>query len=202
MVLKMNQIEKIESFAHENGVPIMMDGGVELLIEKIKENNCKSFLELGTAIARTTILVASLSKDMRVVTIERNPIMIQEAKKNIEESGLSSQITLIEGDALEVDNPTGEFDCIFIDAAKSQYGKFFEKYSPLLSKHGIIVIDNLNFHGFVDHPENTTNRNTRQLVGKIKRFRDALPNYEGFETEFYNVGDGVAITRRQNEQIG
>lgn len=196
MVLMMNQIEEIENFAHENNVPIMMDGGVELLLEKIKEYDCKSFLEIGTAIARTTILVARIRPDMKVVTIERNQNMISEAKKNIEESGCAHQITLIEGDALEVENPSGEFDCIFIDAAKSQYGKFFAKYSPLLSKHGIIVIDNLNFHGFVDHPENTTNRNTRQLVGKIKRFRDALPNYEGFETEFYNVGDGVAVTRR------
>ena len=68
-------------------------------------------------LSRTSIEVAKLDPRMRVVTIERNSEMIVQAKKNIEESGLSNQITLIEGDALEV-NVDGMFDCIFIDAAK------------------------------------------------------------------------------------
>lgn len=113
----------LEQYAKEHQVPIMMDGGLKFLLEKLKENQCLSFLELGTAIARTSIEVAKLDSRMKVVTIERNPDMIVQAKKNIEESGLSDQITLIEGDALEVD-VDGMFDCIFIDAAKAQYRRF------------------------------------------------------------------------------
>ena len=93
----------LEQYAKEHQVPIMMDGGLKFLLEKLQENQCLSFLELGTAIARTSIEVAKLDPRMKVVTIERNPDMIVQAKKNIEESGLSDQITLIEGDALEVD---------------------------------------------------------------------------------------------------
>ena len=110
----------LEQYAKEHQVPIMMDGGLKFLLEKLQEKQCLSFLELGTAIARTSIEVAKLDPRMKVVTIERNPDMIVQAKKNIEESGLSDQITLIEGDALEVD-VDGMFDCIFIDAAKAQY---------------------------------------------------------------------------------
>ena len=117
----------LEQYAKEHQVPIMMDDGLSFLLEKLQENQCLSFLELGTAIARTSIEVAKLDPRMRVVTIERNSEMIVQAKKNIEESGLSNQITLIEGDALEV-NVDGMFDCIFIDAAKAQYQRFFEKY--------------------------------------------------------------------------
>lgn len=117
----------LEQYAKEHQVPIMMDGGLKFLLEKLQEKQCLSFLELGTAIARTSIEVAKLDPRMKVVTIERNPDMIVQAKKNIEESGLSDQITLIEGDALEVD-VDGMFDCIFIDAAKAQYRRFFEKY--------------------------------------------------------------------------
>ena len=114
----------LEQYAKEHQVPIMMDDGLSFLLEKLQENQCLSFLELGTAIARTSIEVAKLDPRMRVVTIERNSEMIVQAKKNIEESGLSDQITLIEGDALEV-NVDGMFDCIFIDAAKAQYQRFF-----------------------------------------------------------------------------
>lgn len=140
----------LEQYAKEHQVPIMMDGGLKFLLEKLQENQCLSFLELGTAIARTSIEVAKLDPRMKVVTIERNPDMIVQAKKNIEESGLSDQITLIEGDALEVD-VDGMFDCIFIDAAKAQYRRFFEKYCIHLNENGIIVSDNMNFHGLVEH---------------------------------------------------
>ena len=190
--------EKMNEYAKENHVPVMKDEGVELLKNTLLENNCHSFLELGTAIARTAILVASLQNDMRVVTIERNPDMIAQAKQNIAESGFASRIQLIEGDALEVENPQGPFDCIFIDAAKAQYERFFTKYSPLLSPDGIIVSDNMNFHGLVKHPELTHNRNTKQLVRKIQKYHDFLEGLEQYETEFYDLGDGVAITRRKN----
>ena len=129
----------LEQYAKEHQVPIMMDGGLKFLLEKLQENQCLSFLELGTAIARTSIEVAKLDPRMKVVTIERNPDMIVQAKKNIGESGLSDQITLIEGDALEVD-VDGMFDCIFIDAAKAQYRRFFEKYCIHLNENGIIAV--------------------------------------------------------------
>ena len=106
----------LEQYAKEHQVPIMMDDGLSFLLEKLQENQCLSFLELGTAIARTSIEVAKLDPRMRVVTIERNSEMIVQAKKNIEESGLSNQITLIEGDALEV-NVDGMFDCICNNSA-------------------------------------------------------------------------------------
>ena len=126
---------------------------------------------------------------------EENSQIVQ-AKKNIEESGLSDQITLIEGDALDVD-VDGMFDCIFIDAAKAQYRRFFEKYCIHLNENGIIVSDNMNFHGLVEHPELSRNRNTRQLVRKIHDYHTYLAELSDYETAFYDYGDGVAITRRK-----
>ena len=171
----MNLEKEMNEFAKANHVPVMMDEGVELLIAKVKEYNCKSFLELGTAIARTAIRVASLDPEMRVVTIERNP----------------------EGDALEVELPDQKFDCIFIDAAKAQYTRFFKKYSPLLNSNGIIVTDNMYFHGLVEHPENTNNKNTKDLVRKIRNYHEFLSSLDEFETTLYSKGDGVAVTRRK-----
>ena len=63
-----------------------------------------------------------------------------------------------------------EFDCLFIDAAKAQYQKFFEKYMPLVQKNGICIVDNLDFHGMIFDIDHIKNRNTKQLVKKIKRF--------------------------------
>ena len=190
--------DEMKEYAMDHAVPVMMDEGQEFLISKIKEHKCKSFLEIGTAIAKTSIMVASLDKDMRVVTIERNPDMIEQAQINIDKADCSDRIHLIEGDALEVENPQGPFDCIFIDAAKAQYIRFFEKYCPLLSDNGIIITDNMEFHGLVKHPENTKNRNTRQLVLKIQKYHDYLEQLADYQTEFYSIGDGIALTRRKS----
>ena len=96
------QEEQLRIYAKEHHVPVMFEDGLAFLIQLVKENEIKSFLEIGTAIAKTAITVASLGKNIEVVTIERDPEMIKEAKINIANSNVSEQIQLIEGDANEV----------------------------------------------------------------------------------------------------
>ena len=190
----MADIKELEQYAMEHGIPIIQDEGLKLLKQKIIEYDCHSFLEIGTAIGRTALVVADLVDPMRVVTIERDPQMIEQAKANLEGH---TNIQLIEGDALEVPLPKGPFDCIFIDAAKAQYIRFFTRFCPLLSENGIIISDNMNFHGLVDHPERTHNRNTKALVRKIRGYREIVMALSDYETKLYDQGDGVAITKRK-----
>ena len=132
---------------------------------------------------------------LNVTTIERDPDMIRQARRNIAESGQS--VRLVEADAREADIQ-GTFDLIFIDAAKSQYRRFFERYAPLLSEHGIIVTDNMKFHGMVDHPERTQTRHTRGLIRRLREYRQYLESLEDWETEFLDDrGDGIAVSRRK-----
>lgn len=188
--------EDLLTYAKEHHVPVMQEAGLQFLMDQLQQHHCKQFLEIGTAIAKTSIAIAQSFPDIQIVTIERNPEMIQQAKQNIVDAGLESRILLIEGDALEVSIPDRVYDCIFIDAAKAQYQRFFERYCPFLSQDGIIITDNMEFHGLVQHPELTKNRNTKQLVRKIQKYHEYLENLTEFDTEFYSIGDGVAITRR------
>lgn len=188
---------ELKRFTTKHQVPVMMDDGLQFLLETIMNQKGQRVLEIGTAIAKTAIAIASLDDSIQVTTIERDPEMIAQAKKNIKEAGLEERIHLIEGDANEVSIPSEKFDIIFIDAAKAQYQRFFAKYSPLLSEDGIIISDNMSFHGLVEHPENTKNRNTKHLVRKIAAYKDFLKNHSSFDTIFYSIGDGVALTRRK-----
>ena len=165
----------IEDYAHENNIPIMLSDGIEFLTDFIKKNNVKRILEIGSAIGYSAIRMALVSEDIHVVTIERDTLRYNEAVKNINDFGLSERIDIRLADALECD-VDGEFDLIFIDAAKAQYIKFFEKYKSNLAKDGVIISDNLSFHGMVDNMDSITNRNTRQLVGKIAKYIDFLKN--------------------------
>ena len=119
--------------------------------------------------------------------------MYDKAIENIKAFNLGNRIDVIFGDALDVEiNET--YDLIFIDAAKSQYIKFFEKFKHNLDKKGVIVTDNLEFHGLVEDSSNCS-RNTKQLVNKIKKYIEFLKNNEEFETNFFSIGDGISISK-------
>ena len=167
------------------------------IIEYIKKNNIKNILEIGTAIGYSSIRFASINKDINVTTIERDDNMYQEAVKNVKNNNLEDRINIIHKDALDT-NIEGKYDLIFIDAAKSQYIKFFEKYKYNLDKNGVIITDNLSFHGLVEDDSKTKNRNTLQLVKKIRKYIDFLKNNEEFDTEFLNYGDGISISKLKN----
>ena len=187
----------IEEYAHANNIPIMMSDGIEFLTDFIKKNNVKRILEIGSAIGYSAIRMALVSDDVNVVTIERDTDRYNEAVVNINDFGLSDRINIIHDDALEC-SIDGKFDLIFIDAAKAQYIKFFEKYKHNLDVNGVIVSDNLDFHGMVNNIDSITNRNTKQLVRKISNYIDFLKNNDEFDTEFFSIGDGIGISKRKS----
>lgn len=188
------RISDLEEYARINHVPIMLKDGIEFLINYIKENNIKSILEIGTAIGYSSIKMALVNDDIKVTTIERDSNMYNEALKNIKAFNLDNRINVIYSDALDVEL-NDKYDLIFIDAAKSQYIKFFNKFKDNLTDNGVIITDNLSFHGLVEDSSNCS-RNTKQLVNKIKKYIEFLKDNEEYKTEFISIGDGISITKK------
>ena len=193
-------INEIRTYAKENNVPIMLDDGIEYLTNYIIKNNVNSVLEIGTAIGYSAIMMALANPSLSVTTIERDEKRYLEALKNIKKLNLENRITLIFNDALDV-NITGKFDLIFIDAAKAQSIKFFEKFEKNLNPTGVIITDNIKFHGLVDkNEEEIESRNLRALVRKVKEYITYLNENERYETEFLELGDGISISRKINPE--
>lgn len=188
-------IKEMEAYAQANQVPIMQAEGIEFFQKLVEEEPIKRILELGTAIGYSAIQLARLNPKIQVVSIERDEKRYQMAVENVKRSGLSNQITLIFDDIMNVELKD-EFDCIFIDAAKAQYIHFFEQFEKNLKVGGVIVSDNLKFHGLVGSTE-IQSRNLRALVRKIQGFIDYLNTRNDFETVFYECGDGVAVSRKR-----
>ncbi len=189
---------EIEKFAKENDVPIMNKRGINFLCRLIKKNNVKSILEIGSAIGYSALKMASVDDEIKIVTIERDKERYLKAIKNIKKMNKEQQITIVLGDALET-SIEGSYDLIFIDAAKGQNIKFFNKYSKLLNKKGIIVTDNMLFHGLVEEKERIKNKNLRQLVNKIKKYIIFLEENTEYNTKFYKTGDGIAVTTKKED---
>jgi len=179
-------------YAKANSVPIITYEGIRFLTQIIELKQAKSVLEIGTAIGYSAIHIA-LNTDAYITSRERDHTMAELAKSNIEKAQVGDRITLIEADALELDETTiGTFDVIFIDAAKAQSIKFFEKYETILRSKGVIVTDNLLFHGLVD--EQVDSKNLRQLLTKIDRFNHYVVNRTDYDTFIYEIGDGMSVS--------
>ena len=191
----MEDLSSLKDYASQNSVPIMFDEGIEFIVNYIKENDVRFILEIGTAIGYSAIKFAQINPEIRIFTIEYDIERYQKAVENITKLNLDDQITVFLGDALKFDF-TEKFELIFIDGAKSQYINFFEKYKNNLKEDGVFISDNLFFHGMVEDISLTQNYSTIKLIRKLKRYIDFLKANTEFQTEFYQLGDGVAVSRR------
>lgn len=189
-----NIIKEIKEYAILNNVPIILDDSINYLNNYIKNHNIKNILEIGTAIGYSAIMMCIKNKDVLVTTIERDENRYLEALKNIKKLNLDKRITLIYKDALDVEL-NDKFDMIFIDAAKAQNIKFFQRFENNLEDNGTIITDNMDFHGLVMMDDKKIeSRNLRQLVRKVKNYKIFLENNNDFETQYLNIGDGLAVS--------
>lgn len=192
-------LTEMEEYAKEHNVPIMELAGIEAMLQLLRLHQSKKILEVGTAIGYSALRMAEALPEGKIVTIERDEERSQTAAEYISRSSHHHQITLIKGDALEVEDLVrghAPFDAIFVDAAKGQYKKFFELYSKYLHEDGIIITDNVLFKGLVCEPEIESKR-IRNLVKKIDDFNVWLMNHPDYDSVILPVGDGVAISKRR-----
>lgn len=187
-------VHEIEEYAEKNKVPIMQREGIRYLTSYIAKNDIHNILEIGTAIGYSAIMMAYTKEDIHITSIERDEKRYLEALNNVKRLELEDKITLIFNDAFNVSFDE-KFDLIFIDAAKAQNTRFFEKFQINLNDNGTIITDNMKFHGLIDKKEEEIkSRDLRGLVRKVKDYRKFLENNKNYSTEFLDIGDGIAIS--------
>lgn len=196
-------VQEIETYAREHNVPIMDAIGMEALLYILQLVQPKRILEIGTAIGYSAIRMAQALPNTSVVTIERDAERYDKALFYIERTKLQERIHAVLGDALEVRSEIeryAPFDAIFIDAAKGQYQRFFDLYSPLLNNGGVMMTDNVLFKGLVASNEPIENKRIRPLVEKIRQYNEWLMGREDYDTIILPIGDGIAISRKRGER--
>ncbi len=190
-------MKELEDYAKEYNIPIMQKDGILYLCNYIKENNIKNILEIGSAIGYSAIMMAKVSKDIKVTTIEKDLERYTIAVSNIKKQELDNQINIINADAIDI-NLSDKYDLIFIDAAKGKNTLFFNKFKDNLSNQGTIITDNLSFHGLVEDPRLVKTKNQRGIVNKIKSYIEFLNTNKEFTTTYTKVGDTIAISKRRD----
>lgn len=186
----------MESYAEENHVPIMGTGAIETFLGLLSLQNPKSILEIGSAIGYSAIRIAESFPHAKITTIERNAERFEKAVEYINASNVTNQIHIINADALdlEVDGVlAGPYDALFIDAAKGQYQRFFEKYAPLVKTGGVIYCDNMFMHGMVLREDIDLPRRKRTMIRNLRKFMSWIMAHPDFNASLLPVGDGILI---------
>ena len=186
-------ILEMEDYAKEYKIPILSWQSVEFLEQMIRISKPKRVLEIGTAIAYSTIRIArNLKKKAVVHSIEKSEDNIEKARENIEKSGLEEKISLFYGDALSiVPQLKKKYDFIFLDADKEDYKRLFDYSLVLLKKGGIVFIDNLLWHGYA--ASKRVPQNYKTSTKHIRDFNLVFTSQENLKTSILPIGDGIGI---------
>ncbi len=193
-------ITSIRKEAEENRVPIIRQEAGEFIKLLILMNKPKKILEIGTAVGFSAIFMSRfLDDDAHITTIENYPPRIAEAKKNFARAGAENRITLMEGDAQEILPGLDEqYDFVFMDAAKGQYGCFFSEAVRLLKPNGILLCDNVLQDGDVLESRFAVTRRNRTIHSRMREYLHDLTHDPRLDTAILNVGDGMSLSMKKS----
>ncbi len=186
-------IAEMEAFATDKRIPILHWQSAAILEFIIKSAGYLKILEIGTAIAYSSIRIALQTGNTgKIDTIEKSRDNIKLASQYLKRSACENIINIIEGDALDIlPKINDSYDLVFLDADKEDYAALYKLSAPLVSQGGTIFIDNLLWHGYAASGE-VPLKYTRSSE-LIRNFNEIFLADKRFNSMIYPIGDGLGI---------
>lgn len=181
--------EKIQVNHDERMLAISQETGefFNILLKVIK---AKKILEIGTSVGYSTLwfVDAAIKNGGKIITIEQDHSKISKAKKNFDEAGVSSQIEIKEGEAMQIlhelvnsmQSNQLQFDFVFLDADKERNIEYFDLILPMVRVGGIIATDNILY------PE--------KFRQEMKKFTNHIRSKPNIQTITLDLGNGEEIS--------
>ncbi|MDD6657973.1 MAG: O-methyltransferase [Lachnospiraceae bacterium] len=187
-------LDELEAYAVKTQVPIIRKEMQSFMKTMLVMNKPKQILEVGTAIGFSALLMSEFT-DGHITTIENYDKRIPIARDNLKKYHKEDQITLLEGDAMEVlKTLDGPYDFIFMDAAKGQYIHYLPEIMRLLAPGGVLISDNVMQDGDVIESKYAVTRRDRTIHKRMREYLYTLKHHEELETSILTLGDGVAVS--------
>ena len=188
---KQSELEKSEKIQinHDERMLTISNETGEFFNILLKAMKAKKILEVGMSVGFSTLWFADaiLANNGKIVTIEENQDKITRAKKNFEEAGVSAQIEIQEGKALQIlhklatsESEQQQFDFVFLDADKENNIEYFDLVLPLVRVGGIIATDNILY------PE--------EFRPEMKKFTEYIKSKPNVQTMTLDLGNGEEIS--------
>lgn len=195
-------LEDIEREALADNVPIIRREMQSFLKVLLMVKKPMRVLEVGTAVGFSALLMSENAPDgCQITTIENYEKRIPIARENFRRAGRETQITLMEGDALEVmKDLDANYDFIFMDAAKGQYIHYLPEVMRLLKDGGTLVSDNVLQDGDIIESRFAVERRNRTIHSRMREYLYELKHNEKLVTSILPLGDGVAVSVKKSKK--
>nr|WP_288916584.1 O-methyltransferase [uncultured Lachnoanaerobaculum sp.] len=191
-------IEEIRAEAKRNYIPIIKRDTENFLKFVLKMQNPGSILEIGCAVGYSAAVMLENS-DADIVTVEKMPERVEEAKRNIKYADFESRTSILEGDAGEILKSLADkgekFDFIFMDAAKAQYITWLPIVKKLLKESGMIFSDNCLQEGDLAESSFAIRKRDKTIHKRMREYIYLLLHDETLESWIFSIGDGVLLSR-------
>jgi predicted O-methyltransferase YrrM len=159
----------------------------------IKISNIKNVLEIGTFTGLSALSISlALPDDGSLVALDKNEETNKIATSFFKKAKQDHKIKTIIKPALETleELKNNKFDMIFIDADKMNYKEYYERSLKLINKNGLIIIDNVLWHGEV-----ADENNLDKYTVNIRKFNEYVSNDKRVEQVIIPLGDGMTVCR-------
>jgi predicted O-methyltransferase YrrM len=191
-------MEDMERLAVKESIPIVYWETGRLLAVLVATLRPARVIEVGTAIGYSTLHMAEVIGDGIIVTLERDPERIAQARGYWERAGVAGRIELVEGDALQtLAALEGTYDMAFIDASKQEYADYLRLIEPKLSERGLVAIDNVLMSGEVALGEDAETFWSKESLRSARALNAELLASDHWLATVLPVGDGLGLATRR-----
>ena len=159
----------------------------------IKTSNIKTVLEIGTFTGLSALSIAlALPDDGKLIALDKDEGTNKVALDFFKKANLDNKIQTIVKPALDSldELKNSKFDMVFIDADKMNYKEYYERSLNLMDKGGLVIIDNVLWHGEV-----ADENNLDKFTVNIRDFNDYVANDKRVEQIIVPLGDGMTVCR-------
>jgi caffeoyl-CoA O-methyltransferase len=162
----------------------------------IKVSNTKKILEIGTFTGLSALSMSlALPEDGQLIALDKNVDTNKVAKEFFKKANQENKIKTIIKPALEtladIKKENKFFDLVFIDADKDNYKKYYDRSLDLVKKGGLIIIDNVLWHGEV-----ADEKNNEKFTNIIRNFNEHVKNDKNSDQIIIPIGDGLTVCRK------
>jgi caffeoyl-CoA O-methyltransferase len=187
---------ELEQIGKRDHIPIVSREVGRLLSTLVHAMQANRVLEIGTAYGYSTLWMATaLPPAGRIWTIDPDSERTDIARGFLERAGKSDAVEIINQPAVEVLSSCNlrNLDIIFIDALKEEYEKYLHLSIPLLKRSGLVVIDNLLWHGQAAQEESPGDDETVKAIRAFNKYFLTRPELDAI---ILPVGDGTGLGAR------
>ena len=197
--------KKLDALRKDLGdFPIIREKTMQLIETIVDARKPNMVLELGSGKGFSGVTILSSSEKTNLLTVEKDKDNYQDAMRAYAEFEFFNRVLPVNADAEDIVNSLSsashvqKFDLIFLDCNKTSYNRMFDKVVDLLEDGGVLIADDVLYHGMVENEPEVPAKKHRTIVVNLREFIEKAKTDARLENVvLYDFEDGVLVATKK-----